>query len=174
MLRRQGRDRPSDWLTLALQSAPMDATGTEAEDPDDNATDDELRAFGAKITKARKRHRGLTQRQVAEAAGVSLRTLSRMENGYRTTPISRRLVADYWTARNSVEPDTPMDNVDLGAVPSIALLAELARRVGVTEHRIGAAWPGPPVRVRWKTEDGPTESGSTSQQRRVHGHTEEA
>lgn len=174
MVGKRAQGRPSDWLTLALESAPMTATGTAADEPHDDATDEELRAFGTKITKARKRTRGLSQRQVAEAAGISLRTLSRMENGYRTTALNRRLVADYWAARNTVEPDTPQENVNLEAVPSIALLAELARRVGVTEHRIGAAWPGPPVRVRWKTVDGPTQSGTTGQRQRLHGHTEEA
>lgn len=182
----RARHHPSNWLTLALQSAPMNATPKGGPDPAsvERPTQAQLREFADHITAARL-NAGLTQLQLAEATGLGRRTITRVENAGSTTALTRRVVGDFFAPRAVPEdPDTAADTgdardardaaVDLTRISSIALLAELARRVGVAEHRIGAAWPGPPVRAWWLTADGPTQTGTPDQQRGIGGHTEEA
>lgn len=167
-------DRESDALNVALPSCAMNATGNNGPDPADTATDDEIRELATRIRVARRRA-GLRQQDVADATGVGLRTISRMERGIRTDVMNRQTVDNYFSTQTfGGEPDSGAENPDLVGIPSIALLAELARRLGVAEHRKGAAWPGPSARVRWKTADGPTETGPTDQPQRLRDHPEEA
>jgi transcriptional regulator with XRE-family HTH domain len=122
-----------------------------------------------------RRAAGLTQPEVAATTGIPVRIISRIENGHRVEPRGREAVQAYLTPQ--LDHDTPATphtrpSLDLTAVPSVALLAELGRRLGAQEQPIRGRHTGPPVRVRWKTADGPTQSQSADQPRSVQHHTE--
>lgn len=118
--------------------------------------------------RAARRAAGLTQPELARLANVSTRVISRIENGHRAEPRGREDVLIYLGLRppRSDGPATHSPgqiSIDLAEVPSVALLAELGRRVGDQERPDGRPRSGPPVRIRWKTADGPTQSQPSDQ-----------
>lgn len=147
----------------------MDATGeTDQPDQPGKPTATEREAIARRVRAAR-RDAGLTQPDLARLTRVGTRVISRIENGH---PVETRGREDVEIALGLRHPRpgenphrvaAPADErtVDLSAVTSTQLLAEVAARLAAAERRTEPRVrpDGPPVRVRFKTADGPAVHG---------------
>lgn len=110
---------------------------------------------GDRIRKARTAA-GLSQRELAVATRIGERTIGRIEADQGGSDRNIRRLEDHLGLSGDTGPDRgPGEVTDLSAVSSTALLAEVAARLAAAEHRAGPLVDGPPVRVRFKTADGP-------------------
>lgn len=114
---------------------------------------------------------GLSQHELAVATRVGERTIGRIETDQGGSVRSIRRLEEHLRLHHAEE--TAEDEVDLSTVSSTALLAEVATRIAAGERRGGPTIDGPPVRVRFMTEEGPTQSGTSDQHQRVQNHPNE-
>ena len=148
----------SEWPIVAIDSAPMAVSR------------------GQRIKQERRRRRMpdgriMTQEHLAQAVGISVRSVSRIETDTSEDPTTLPLVEEYLgitdgqgpaeppvTTSRSVPEQDESDNPRIRQASTFQLLAELAGRIAKAEAR--AQVPRLPAeRVRWSINDAPGASG---------------
>lgn len=121
-------ERLHGWHKLALQSVPVETTSDA-------------------VRRARERL-GLSRKALADASGVSERTINRIEAGIRTSPRSTEPVLRYLKLGDHQD-ETAGRGPLLHEASHVELLAELARRIAASDADTQSLPPVPQVKLSW-------------------------